>query len=143
MNGKNVVEMELMLDVLKESGTVTLPVQGRSMLPFLKEGRDRVVLSLPDGNFRKGDIVVYHRGKAYVMHRIISVSGNTVSIMGDNETNPDSGVNIENIVAAVEKAERKGRMINKNNLIWKFFSSVYIRPRVRKFFLKLHKIRKG
>lgn len=143
MNSKNVVEMELMLDVLKESGTVTLPVQGRSMLPFLKEGRDKVFLSLPDGNCRKGDIVVYRRGRAYVMHRIISVGENTVSIIGDNEINPDNGVSKESIAAVVKKAERRGRIINEKSLVWKFYASVYIRPLIRKAFLKLHKVRKG
>ena len=143
MSGKQFVEMELILSAFKESGTASLPVQGRSMRPFLKAGRDRVFLSLPDGNFRKGDIVVYRRGRAFIMHRIIAVDGDTVSIMGDNETNPDNGVSKESIVAVVKKAERKGRIITEKSLVWKFFSSVYIRPRVRGFFLKLHRIRKG
>lgn len=142
MNGKNFVEMELLLDVLNESGTVTLPVQGKSMLPFLKEGRDSVILRPSDGQYKKGDIVVYKRGNAYFMHRIISVGDGTVSIMGDNEINPDSGVDVKRIAAVVNAVKRGGKSVKPDSLLWKFYSVIYIKPVVRKFFLSLHKIRK-
>ena len=143
MNDNNSVEMELLLDVLNECGTIRLPVQGRSMQPFLKEGRDSAVLNLPDGNIKKGDIVVYKRKNAYFMHRIVDVQKNTVSIMGDNEINPDNGVEKSNIVAVVNEIRRDGKTINKNDFLWKFYSDVYINMKIRKIFLKLHKIRKG
>lgn len=142
MNENNFVEFELLLDVLNECGTVKLPVQGKSMQPFLKEGRDSVFLSVPDGNYNTGDIIVYKRGNAYFIHRITEVNDDTVSIMGDNEINPDNGVPKERIVASVRRIEREGRIITEKDLIWKFYSKVYIKQNVRNFFLKLHKIRK-
>ena len=143
MNENNSIEMELLLDVLRECGTIKLPVQGRSMQPFLKEGRDSAVLKLPDGNFNKGDIIVYKRKNTYFMHRIVDVQQNTVSIMGDNEINPDNGVPKSNIVAVVKEIHRDGKIINQKDFLWKFFSDVYINMSVRKIFLRLHKIRKG
>lgn len=140
---KDFIEMDFLLDVLKESGTIKVPVQGRSMRPFLKEGRDSVVLNLPDGNLKKGDIVVYKRKNTCVMHRIVDVQQNTVSIMGDNEINPDNGVDKSNIVAVVKEIHRDGKIIRKNDFQWKFYSDIYINQNVRKLFLKLHKIRKA
>lgn len=143
MNDRKNVDMELLLDVLNECGTVKLPVQGRSMRPFLKEGRDSVILNRPDGNYKKGDIVVYKRGSAYIMHRIISVNDNSVSIIGDNEINPDNGVCRDNIAAVVKEVYRNGKMLNSGSFIWKFYEKVYINLTVRKIILKLHRIRKG
>lgn len=143
MKNNNFVEMEFLLDILKESGTIKLPVQGKSMEPFLKEGRDSVVLNLPDGELKKGDIVVYKRKNTYVMHRVVDVQQNTLSIMGDNEINPDNGVNKNTVVAVVKEIHRNGKIITEKDLLWKFYSDIYIKKNVRKFFLNIHKIRKA
>lgn len=138
----NFVEMEFLLDVMRDSGAISLPVQGKSMRPFLKEGRDSVVLIVPNGDYKKGDIVVYKRKNTYVMHRIVSVGQNTVSIMGDNEINPDNGVDKNNIVAVVKEIRRNGKVISNRDFEWKFYSDVYINPIIRKMILSFHKIRK-
>lgn len=72
--------------MLDEGKQVTIPVKGFSMLPFIRGGRDLVVLERP-GTFRKDDIVLFHMGPQeggrYVMHRILSIDGDRVDIMGD------------------------------------------------------------
>lgn len=69
---------------LVESGeTVTLMTKGMSMLPFIVGGRDSVVLGRPDG-LREGMIVLaYVHGGRYVLHRIIALDGDKVTLMGD------------------------------------------------------------
>lgn len=67
-----------------ESGvSVTFPVNGRSMLPFIIGGRESLILEKPvDVNV--GDVVLaYVDGNHYVIHRVIDVTGDDVVVMGD------------------------------------------------------------
>lgn len=51
--------------------SVSVPVAGSSMSPFLAGGRDTVFFSRPDTPLRRGDIVFYERASGqFVMHRI-------------------------------------------------------------------------
>lgn len=143
MNEKCFLEMELMLDIMNECGSVDLPVQGKSMRPFLKAGRDSVQLVKPDGQFKKGDIVVYRRNDKYLLHRIVAVGTETVSIAGDNEFQPETGIDRGRIVAVVSKVRRDGKVIDKNDIIWKFYSKVYINMCVRKTLVKANKMRRA
>ena len=62
---------------------VTLPVNGTSMLPFIIGGRESVILQKPrQPNI--GDVVLaWVEGCRYVVHRIIRVDGENVTLMGD------------------------------------------------------------
>ena len=138
------ISFEFFLSVLNETGSVRIPVNGRSMRPFLKEGRDKVILTKADAHsIKKGDIVVYKKGDAYILHRVVSLDGGVISIMGDNENNPDCGISPESVVATVECVERNGKVINKNHPLWQFYSRVFVNPTIRRVFQSLHKIRKA
>ncbi|MBR1706854.1 MAG: S24/S26 family peptidase [Bacteroidales bacterium] len=74
------------LELLEKGRQVTIPVKGYSMLPFIRGGKDLVVLEQP-GPLRVDDIVLFHVGPAeggrYIMHRILAIDGDKVDIMGD------------------------------------------------------------
>ena len=62
---------------------VTLPVNGTSMLPFIIGGRESVILQKPRQP-KIGDVVLaWVEGCRYVVHRIIRVDGENVTLMGD------------------------------------------------------------
>lgn len=76
-----------------EGVSVTFPVNGRSMLPFIVGGRDSVILEKPV-DLCVGDVVLAHAipdnvahlenaEKHYVIHRIVAFSGENVVLMGD------------------------------------------------------------
>lgn len=76
-----------------EGVSVTFPVNGRSMLPFIVGGRDSVILEKP-ADLRVGDVVLAYAipdnvalfknaEKHYVIHRIVALSGEDVVLMGD------------------------------------------------------------
>ena len=68
---------------VEEGREVILPVNGRSMLPFIVGGIDSVALYKP-GTLRKGDVVLaYTQEKGYVIHRIDSIDGNSCALLGD------------------------------------------------------------
>lgn len=77
---------EVLLDevarLLSEGRDVVLSPKGRSMLPFIREGKDTVMLRKMD-QVARGDIVLVRYASSFVMHRVIAVEGNTITLMGD------------------------------------------------------------
>ena len=91
MTDNEIIEEAIRL--VEEGVSVTLPVNGRSMLPFIIGGRESVILQQPptQGEPRQnaaplkvGDVVLaWVEGNRYVVHRIIRIDGNRVTLMGD------------------------------------------------------------
>ena len=69
---------------LVESGvSVTFPVNGRSMLPFIVGGRESLVLVKPE-SVKVGDVVLAYVDKSrYVIHRVVKLNGSHIVLMGD------------------------------------------------------------
>ena len=60
--------------LVSEGLSVTLPVNGRSMLPFIIGGKESVILQQPE-ELKVGDVVLaWVVGDRYVVHRIISIN---------------------------------------------------------------------
>ena len=82
--------IEEAIRLVDDGVSVTLPVDGRSMLPFIIGGRESVILQKP-GAVKPGDVVLarVHRTMGqescanYVVHRIIGIDGDRVTLMGD------------------------------------------------------------
>jgi len=68
--------------ILREGREAVIIPTGNSMLPFIRGGRDRVVLhARPE--VAVGDIVLVRIGEKYILHRVIAVSGDALTLMGD------------------------------------------------------------
>lgn len=65
--------------------TATLPLRGRSMRPFLEDGRDKALLvASKDVDIAVGDAVLAEVSpKHYVLHRIIGIDNDNVTLRGD------------------------------------------------------------
>ena len=68
---------------LDEGLTATIPVKGYSMLPFIRGGKDLVILEKASGGIVRDDIVLFHYGGRYVMHRVLRAEGGKFDIQGD------------------------------------------------------------
>ena len=69
--------------LVKQGHAVTISAKGASMYPFIRPSRDRVVLSAP-ASVSVGDIVLaLLDGSNYVLHRVESIDGESVCLMGD------------------------------------------------------------
>ena len=81
MSDNDIIQEAIRL--VNEGMKVTLKVRGRSMLPFIIGGRDSVVLE-KSVNSQPGDVVLaWCMPGHYVIHRIISIDGEKVTLMGD------------------------------------------------------------
>ena len=75
--------IEEAIRLVDEGISVTLPVNGHSMLPFIIGGKESVVLQKPD-KLKVGDVVLaWVDNSRYVVHRIILFDGDDVILMGD------------------------------------------------------------
>ena len=71
-------------ELLRRDGVLVYKVKGVSMLPMLRQNRDLVVISRPEGRLRPYDVALYRRGGKYVLHRVLRVREEDYLIRGDN-----------------------------------------------------------
>lgn len=69
--------------LIERGETVTLKAKGSSMLPFIVGERDSVVLERPGELTEDMIALAYVQGNRYVLHRIIAIDGDKVTLMGD------------------------------------------------------------
>ena len=82
MTDNEIIEEAIRL--AREGVNVTLPVNGNSMLPFIIGGKESVILHSPGGIVDVGDVVLaWVDGNRYVIHRIIRIDGDRITLMGD------------------------------------------------------------
>ena len=75
--------MDEAIRLVDEGVEVTFPVNGRSMLPFIVGGRDSVVLIKPSA-LKRGDVILARvENGHFVIHRIVDIAGENVTLMGD------------------------------------------------------------
>ena len=109
MTDKDIISEAIRL--VEEGVSVTLPVDGRSMLPFIIGGKESVILQQPRQP-QIGDVVLalVEDGR-YVVHRIIRIDGDLVTLMGDGNLVGTERCTIASIKAlATHVVDAKGKM---------------------------------
>ncbi|RNC64562.1 S24/S26 family peptidase [Proteiniphilum sp. X52] len=98
--------------MLSEGKQVTIRAKGNSMLPFIVGGKDSVVLE-GKGLYGVGDIVLAEiRPKLFVLHRILKIDDEQVTLMGDGNISGMEQCRRENICGRVITIIHKGRQID-------------------------------
>lgn len=99
MNDNGFIEEALRL--VQKGVTVTFPVTGQSMLPFIIGGKESVILHRP-GLIDVGDVVLaWVDGNRYVVHRIIKLDYDRVTLMGDGNVAVTEHCRLNDIKARV------------------------------------------
>lgn len=145
MTDNSIIEEAIRL--VDEGVSVTLPVEGRSMLPFIVGGRDSVVLEkvsnvsrhVPTASrrLRKGDVVLaWVEGRRYVVHRIIAIDGDRVTLMGDGNLAGTERCDIGDVKALVTGVVDdlgRARSLYKRWRLW-----LWLRP-IRRYLLAIYR----
>ncbi len=98
---------------------VALTVTGNSMLPFLADGRDKVILQKIEKLPKKGDIVFYRRKNgAYVLHRVVKRRGELFYFSGDAQLRVEGPVGKGQLLAVCKEVERDGKTIKSGDISW-------------------------
>lgn len=100
--------LPFVVEQLRQGHTATLPLRGRSMRPFLEDGRDKALLQVAD-HPQVGDAVLAEISKGhFVLHRIINIEGNHITLRGDGNLG-DEHCTLGDIRAKALGFYRKGR----------------------------------
>lgn len=107
----NKVLLGLTRDMIREGHTATISVKGYSMRPFLEHQRDRVVLDAPV-NLKVGDAVLAEIAPDhYVLHRIIALEGEHVTLMGDGNIQGTEACKLSDVAGLVTHYLRPNRTL--------------------------------
>jgi len=100
---------------IANGGEFRLYHKGISMMPLLRQGVDSVVLVSPD-NIKKYDIVMYRRDNGdMVMHRIVKMKSNQLTMCGDNHFELEKGIRPEQVLAKVKGIYRGEEYVDIEN----------------------------
>lgn len=80
----NKAAFALARDLLREGRTVRVRVAGQSMLPFFRSGSVILLRPLAEGDLVRGHVVLGETdGGKFVVHRIMRVGAERVTLLGD------------------------------------------------------------
>ena len=127
--------------LVREGVNVTLPVKGLSMQPFIIGGKESVILHSPGGIVDVGDVVLaWVDGDRYVVHRIIKLDYDRVTLMGDGNLTTehcalgDIKARVTHVVDAKDKTHylyNRWRMLGAKVWYW-------LRP-IRRYLLAIYR----
>ena len=124
----NAVLLPEVVRLLEEGHTVTLPLRGYSMRPFLENGRDKALLRKPE-SINVGDAVLAEIApKHFVLHRIVSIKGDHVTLRGDGNLGVEH-CRLGDVKATAVGFYRKGReqLDSTDDRKWRIYSWVWTR----------------
>ena len=124
----NAVLLPEIVKMLNEGHTVTLRLKGFSMRPFLEDGRDKALLTKPT-NPKVGDPVLAEIApKHFVLHRIISIKGDDVTLRGDGNLGTEN-CKLKDVQGAGIGFYRKGRetLDRTDGRKWRVYSWLWTR----------------
>lgn len=77
-------------EYIRNGHTVTLPLRGYSMRPYLEDERDKALLAQVPEQLKVGDVILAEIApKCYALHRIVNVSGDNITMYGDGNFSPE------------------------------------------------------
>lgn len=129
-------EIAQLLSVGRE---VVMTPKGISMLPFIRGEVDQVKLRQP-GKLKVGDIVLAHFGGQYVMHRIIEISGDRITLMGDGNLQGTEQGKYSEVVGLVTEIIKPNNRRHKPGSAWLWRHTLSLRPYLLKLYRKLNKL---
>lgn len=122
-------------DIIKEKGVYFGKIQGDSMLPLIREDKDKVIITRPQKfPLNKYDVPVYKKDGHLTMHRIIKVTAKGYIICGDNRVNLERDITDDLIIGVLAGIRRENEYIDCKSLKYKIYARyiIFTYP-IRKF----------
>lgn len=100
---------------LAQNGTVLpmrIPLDGDSMRPLIRRGKDMVTFVPLDRPLKRGDVALFEAPAGrYVAHRVYRLEENRVQTLGDHCWNPDPWMPVSAVLGLATQVEREKRTI--------------------------------
>ena len=124
--------MKVVRSILEEGKEVPLVVTGNSMMPFLIDRRDQVLIKRIERPLKKGDIAFFQRENGqYIMHRINFMrkdgrtGENQFYFIGDGQKNIEGPIKETQIFGVITGVLRKGKYLDEHTFTWRFFKNIW------------------
>lgn len=113
-----------------------LPFQGVSMLPLLRQGKDRVELGPLPQQLKRLDLPVYQTpGGKYLMHRVVKVTPTHYICLGDNTLEYET-ILPEQMIGVVTAIERNGKRMEVTNPWYRLYCQIWSHTRPARILYK-------
>lgn len=89
---------------------VTICLEGDSMRPLIRRGKDPVTIITLARPLKKGDVVLFRLGEKYIVHRVWKLADGRVRPFGDNCWNPAPWIPQSQVLGLVVKYVRNGKV---------------------------------
>lgn len=100
-------------EILQRDGRLVYTSVGDSMRPFIRSGKDLLVIERVDGRLKRYDAPLYRRDSGqYVLHRILKVRENDYVICGDNRWQRETGITDRHILGVLTAIVRDGKTLS-------------------------------
>lgn len=101
----------VMTEIMDAGGEVAFTPSGVSMMPMLRDRKDKVILVKAAFPLKRYDLPLYRRDDGrYILHRVVDVREDGTYVMcGDNQWVREYGIRDDNIIGVVRAFERNGR----------------------------------
>ena len=126
-------------EYIRSGHTVTLPLRGYSMRPYLEDGRDKALLSKPSSELKTGDVILAEIApQRYALHRIVHISGDDITMYGDGNFSPEY-IRRDDVLAVATGFYRKGseHLTPVDNFWYKCYWHIWLRLRPLRYPLLL------
>ncbi len=127
---------------IRNSGKLIYTTVGVSMRPLIKQGRDLLIVTKPQGRLKKYDIPLYKRKNGqYVLHRVVKVKDDGYVILGDNCIKWENDIKDDQIIGVLTSLVRKGKEVDFNSFGYRFYSRAwYLLYPVRVIFMSARRL---
>lgn len=106
---------------------VTICLEGESMRPLIRKGRDPVTIVPVRGELKKGDVVLFTLGDGrYVVHRVWRLREGLARTLGDNCVNPEPWFPRAQVLGQVVRFSRNGHAFRLDTPAARAFGRVWM-----------------
>ena len=106
---------------------VTICLEGESMRPLIRKGRDPVTIVPVQGDLKRGDVVLFTLGDGrYVVHRVWQLREGSVRTLGDNCLNPEPWFPRTQVLGQVLRFSRNGHAFRMDTPAARAFGRVWM-----------------
>lgn len=106
-----------------EGERVRIRAKGNSMLPFIRDGKDEIILEKPNTHsFQKGRMLLIKLvGERYILHRVKRISEGLILCHGDGNLSVFETCTGEDVIAEATEVIRNGKRIREGSIRWNLY----------------------
>ena len=138
---KSVALDEGVKEKLNQGKVVQIAPEGISMLPFIRGGRDKVLVRKAV-EVKVGDIVLVPYGDHLILHRVYAINGSKFTLMGDGNLKGTEQVDASEVWGTVLQIIKPDGRWHKPHRAWLWRHTLCIRKPMLKMRRKWLKLRK-